>query len=172
MDLLGVCILGMTTAVGGGIIRDIILGVTPPVAFRQPIYAVTALITSILIFLPAIRNKVDANGWFYWLIDSLGLAVFTVVGASAGVPSGNAFLIIFVGSITGVGGGVLRDIFADRKPVIFQKNIYATASLAGAIVFVLLIKANQQTATLISGIVIFVLRLFAIQFEWNLPKAK
>jgi len=171
MDILGVCILGMTTSVGGGIVRDVILGITPPTAFQQPIYAITALIVSILTFLPAIREKINTDGWFYWFIDSLGLAVFTIVGALAGVPSGNVFLIIFVGNITGVGGGVIRDIFANRNPVIFHKNVYATASLSGAVVFVSLFKFNQYAAAIIGGVVVFVLRLFAVKFKWDLPKA-
>lgn len=172
MDLLGISILAMTTAVGGGIIRDIVLGITPPSAFQKPIYAITAFITSLLIFLPLVRNKIDENSWFYHIADSIGLAVFTIVGALAGVSSGNAFLIIFVGTVTGVGGGVIRDIFANRDPVIFQKNIYATASLIGATVFVLLFKSNAYLATLIGGIVVFVLRVLSIKFEWGLPTVK
>ncbi|MGI6316498.1 MAG: trimeric intracellular cation channel family protein [Christensenellales bacterium] len=172
MDLLGVSILGMTTAVGGGIIRDVILGITPPTAFQKPIYALVALIISILTFLPAIRNIMDMDGWLYLIIDSLGLAVFTIVGAFAGVPSGNAFLIIFVGNITGVGGGIVRDVFANRNPAVFKKNVYATASLAGAILFALLYKTNQYAASVIGGVVIFVLRVFADKFKWDLPRAR
>lgn len=172
MHLMGVCILGMTTAVGGGIIRDVILGITPPTAFQQPIYAMTALVISFLTFLPAIRKNLDMDGWFYWTIDSIGLAVFTIIGALAGAPSGNAFLIIFVGNVTGVGGGVLRDVFASRNPVIFQKNVYATASLAGAILFALLYKSNLNAASVIGGAVIFVLRIFAAKFKWHLPRAE
>ncbi len=172
MDIMGVCILGMTTAVGGGIIRDVILGITPPTAFQQPIYAMTALLVSLLTFLPMIRKKLDMNGWFFLAIDSIGLAVFTIIGALAGASSGNAFLIIFVGNVTGVGGGVLRDVFASRNPVIFQKNVYATASLAGAILFALLYKINLNAASVIGGAVIFVLRILAAKFEWHLPKAE
>jgi|BioPla2DNA2_1021312.scaffolds.fasta_scaffold30741_2 uncharacterized membrane protein YeiH len=172
MDLMGVCILGMTTAVGGGIIRDVILGITPPTAFQQPIYAMTALFISLLTFLPAIRKNLNMDGWFYWTIDSIGLAVFTIIGALSGVPSGNAFLIIFVGNVTGVGGGVLRDVFASRNPVIFQKNVYATASLAGAILFALLYKSNLNVASVIGGAVIFVLRILAAKFKWHLPRAE
>lgn len=171
MDLLGVCILGMTTAVGGGVIRDLVLGVTPPLAFRQPIYALTALLVSFMVFLPFVRQHIRDNGWCYWLIDSLGLAVFTVVGASAGVPTGNPFLIVFVGSITGVGGGLLRDLFAGREPIIFQKNIYATASLAGAVAFVFLLPFGSHAATLMGGCLVFVLRMLAMVFRWDLPRA-
>ncbi|HNZ27798.1 MAG TPA: trimeric intracellular cation channel family protein [Spirochaetota bacterium] len=172
MDLLGICILGITTAVGGGIVRDIILGITPPTAFQKPVYATTALIASLLTFLLVIRKKINIEGWFFWIMDSIGLAVFTISGALVGVSYGNAFLIVFVGNITGVGGGVIRDLFANRKPVIFQKDIYATASLIGAIIFVLLLKFNQYAAAIIGGIAVFVLRILAIKFEWGLPKVE
>jgi len=120
MDLLGICILGITTAVGGGIVRDIILGITPPTAFQKPVYATTALIASLLTFLLVIRKKINIEGWFFWIMDSIGLAVFTISGALVGVSYGNAFLIVFVGNITGVGGGVIRDLLGSR---LFFKKI-------------------------------------------------
>ncbi|MDI9470615.1 MAG: trimeric intracellular cation channel family protein [Bacillota bacterium] len=172
MDLLGVSILGMTTAVGGGIIRDIVLGITPPTAFQHPFFAVTALIISLMVFLLGRRNAIDIDSWLYSIIDSLGLAVFTITGALTGVSSGNTFLIVFVGSITGVGGGVLRDVFANRKPVIFQKHVYATASLAGAIIFAVVSQFNQYMAAVIGGSVIFILRILAFKHKWDLPKAE
>lgn len=172
MDLLGICILGMTTAVGGGIIRDIVLGATPPLAFYNPVYAITALVTSLIVFLINRKKEGDMEGWLFWLADSVGLAVFTTVGAAAGIYKESFFLIIFLGCITGVGGGVLRDIFANRTPVIFQKNIYATASLIGAIVFALLFKYDRYAAAFIGEAVIIVLRFFAVKFNWTLPKVK
>ncbi len=170
MDLLGVCILAMTTAVGGGIVRDIVLGKTPPSAFQHPVYAITALITSLLIFILYHQGTINMDQWFYSFIDSLGLAVFTIVGALTAVESKNAFLIIFVGTITGVGGGVMRDIFANITPVIFQQNIYAVASLIGASIFVLLYKFNKHAASIIGGLAVFVIRMLAIKFKWALPK--
>ena len=95
-----------------------------------------------------------------------------MIGALAGVWSRNAFLIIFVGNVTGVGGGVLRDIFTDRNPVIFQKNVYATASLIGAVIFVILSEVNQYSAALVGGTAIFILRVLAVKFKWDLPKIK
>ncbi|MFD0965807.1 trimeric intracellular cation channel family protein [Seminibacterium arietis] len=172
MDLLGICILGVTTAVGGGIIRDIILGITPPAAFQQPIYITVALIISFLTFLLDDKKIFNINNRFYSFIDALGLAVFTIVGALAGVSSGNMFLIIFVGTTTGVGGGVMRDVFASRNPIIFQKNVYATASLIGVIAFTLIQKYNQNLAAILGGTIIFFLRALALKFNWELPKAK
>ncbi|MDI9498821.1 MAG: trimeric intracellular cation channel family protein [Bacillota bacterium] len=172
MDLLGVCILGMTTAVGGGTIRDLVLGITPPAAFQHPFFALTALVTSLLVFLFARQDVIDLDGWLYTISDSLGLAVFTITGALTGVSSGNPFLIVFVGCITGVGGGVMRDVFANRKPVIFQKHVYATASLAGAVVFAVLSQFNRYSAAAVGGAVIFILRILAYKNKWDLPRAE
>lgn len=139
MDIFGVMILGLTTAVGGGIIRDLILGITPPATFRDPLYAATALITAILVFLPWVRRLFQRYRRAYDLLmlamDSIGLGIFTVIGVQAAFAqsgSYNLFLLTFVGVITGVGGGVLRDIMAGNTPYIFVKHIYACASLGRA----------------------------------------
>lgn len=141
MDLFGVCILGLTTAVGGGVIRDVILGNTPPATFLNPIYASVALVTSLVLFLPRIRHLLMWDQRLYDLsmliLDSLGLGIFTVVGiriAWRSTAEPTLFLLVFVGVVTGVGGGVLRDVMAGDTPYIFVKHIYACASLAGALV--------------------------------------
>lgn len=172
MDILGIYILGMTTAVGGGITRDIILGITPPSAFHDPFYAITALVTSLVLFLFARQKKIRTTGWLFPISYSLGLAVFTMAGALMGVVYDNLFLIIFVGTITGVGGGIIRDVFANRIPIIFQTNIYATSSLIGATVFALLYKYDQYLAAIIGGGVIFVLRILDTKYDWSLPRVK
>lgn len=172
MDLLGVCTLGMTTAVGGGIIRDLILDVTPPLAFTTPEYALLSILVSVIIFLPGIRRYFrDLNHPLYLLIDSLGLAVFTVVGARAGMMYGKLFLAIFVGVLTGVGGGVMRDLFANKQPDIFRKRFYATASIIGAAVAAALY--SRENLSYIAGAgVIVVLRFLAARFCWSLPRAE
>ena len=117
MDLFGVCILGLTTAVGGGVIRDVILGNTPPATFQDPIYAMVALGTSLVLFLPGIRRLLMWDQRLYDLtllvMDSAGLGIFTVMGiriAYSSTPDPTLFLLVFVGVVTGVGGGVLRVI--------------------------------------------------------------
>ena len=109
MDILGVCVLGVTTAVGGGIIRDIILGNTPPQAFDTPVYIVTAIVVSALVSLPGIRklihNEQARFDRMLLVMDSLGLSIFTVVGIEVAYhTSDNVFLLVFVGALTGVGG--------------------------------------------------------------------
>ena len=138
MDVFGVCILGLTTAVGGGVIRDLLLGITPPGTFQDPIYAVVALLTSLVLFLPRIRRLLMWDQRLYDLVllimDSAGLGIFTVAGiriAYEHAARPTLFLLVFVGVVTGVGGGVLRDVLAGDTPYIFVKHVYASASWPG-----------------------------------------
>ena len=182
MDLLGVCVLGMTTAVGGGMIRDLILGVTPPIMFQNPTYALIAIAFSIFVFcgLYFFQNKLTNNkvlevyDKLMMIFDSLGLGIFTVVGVNAAVNIGyetTGFLQIFVGVLTGVGGGVLRDVMAGNMPYIFVKHVYASASIIGAIVCVLVrLRFGELAAVIIGAAVVFVIRILAAYYKWNLPR--
>lgn len=182
MDLLGVCVLGMTTAVGGGMIRDLILGVTPPVMFQNPTYALIAIAFSVLVFcgLYFFQNKLTnkkVQGVYdklMMIFDSLGLGLFTVVGVTTAINIGyetTGFLQIFVGVLTGVGGGVLRDIMAGNTPYIFVKHVYASASILGAVVCVLVERwFGELPAMLIGAAVVFVIRILAAHYKWNLPR--
>jgi len=178
MDMLGVIILGMTTAVGGGVIRDLILGITPPATFRNPVYAIVAILVSIIIFLPQVRRFTDKKhpvlDVMLLIVDSVGLGVFTVVGIRAAHTASSeytAFLLVFVGVITGVGGGVIRDVMAGTTPYIFLKHFYACASLIGAVICIVLWQPLGESAAMISGAVsVVILRLLAARFRWSLPK--
>jgi len=184
MDLLGVCVLGMTTAVGGGMIRDLILGVNPPVMFQNPTYAMVALAFSVLIFFGIyfFQGKITHSRFsevydkLMMIFDSLGLGLFTVVGVTAAVNIGyetTGFLQIFVGVLTGVGGGVLRDIMAGNTPYIFVKHVYASASIIGAAVCVLVGRSFGELAAMMAGAaVVFVIRILAAHYKWNLPRIK
>lgn len=180
MDVLGVMILGLTTATGGGIIRDIVLGYTPPAAFRNPIYSLVALLTSLIIFLPPVRRSIGRHETAFNnvldVVDAIGLGIFTVIGIQAAHAETNAhgvYLYLFVGVVTGVGGGVLRDIFAGEKPSIFVEHIYATASILGAAVCVILWEPAGRAAAMLAGLaVVVVLRVLAAFNKWNLPKAE
>lgn len=182
MDIFGVCILGLTTATGGGMIRDVVLGVTPPAAFRDPVYAVISIAVSIVVFFVFRRQKTmhevkgkKAFDIILLLTDSAGLGIFTVCGVRAAIQNGyiaNHFLVLFVAVVTGVGGGVLRDIFAGDRPYIFVKHIYACASLVGALAAMLVwMPVGQSAAMLIGFIVVTAIRLLAARFRWSLPKA-
>jgi uncharacterized membrane protein YeiH len=178
MDIFGIAILGLTTAVGGGIIRDVILGNTPPATFRDPTYAAVALLVSVLVFVPVVRRLMETKKLIFdtilLVMDSLGLGLFTVVGiqiAHTVSDSYGRFLLVFVGVITGVGGGMLRDIFAGDTPYVFKKHVYATASIVGAIVCVMVWDLLGETVSMLIGaIVVLVIRLCAAKYHWNLPK--
>lgn len=182
MDIFGVCILGLTTATGGGMIRDVVLGVTPPAAFRDPVYAVISIAVSVVVFFVFRRQKTmhevkgkRAFDLILLVTDSAGLGIFTVCGVRTAIECGyisNHFLVLFVAVVTGVGGGVLRDIFAGDRPYIFVKHIYACASLIGALAAMLVwIQVGQSAAMLIGFIVVTAIRLLAARFRWSLPKA-
>lgn len=180
MDIFGVNILGATTAVGGGMMRDIILGVTPPSAFSKPVYVLFAILTSTLLFAivyttPEIMES-KLKKQFYdrimLLCDTAGLGIFTVVGiqtASRVIPYGNAFFFIFIGVLTGVGGGIVRDIMAGETPYILVREIYASASIAGGIVCVVCRDSMGEAAGVVLGLVVtVVIRTLAAHFHWNL----
>lgn len=179
MDLFGVCILGLTTAVGGGVIRDVILGATPPATFQSPIYAVVAVATSAVLFWPRLRRLFMWDPALYDLamlvMDSAGLGIFTVMGiriAYEQVDRPGWFLLVFVGVVTGVGGGVLRDVLAGDTPYIFVKHVYASASLAGALACVVLWPlAGEMAAMLCGSALVVAVRILSAHFRWNLPHA-
>lgn len=179
MDIFGVVILGLTTAVGGGMIRDLVLGLTPPAMFTNPIYAAVAAVVSLIVFLPAVRRRLTAYGRvreiLMLVMDSLGLGVFTVVGiqrAYTATEHRGMFLLVFVGVVSGVGGGLLRDVMAGQTPYIFVKHVYASASIIGAILCVALWTPLGTTMAMILGAsVILAIRLLAAHYHWSLPKA-
>lgn len=175
MDLFGVIMLGLITACGGGILRDIVIGVIPPRVFRDPTWAILAIIISLLAFIllrfskAALQHFTRLREALYFIADTGGLAAFTVLGIeSAG--EGNMALLLFVGMITGVGGGVLRDVLAGTVPSIFRKHIYALASAAGALTDILLMRILPHEIAMLAGFCVVVLiRVLASCFHWNLP---
>lgn len=179
MDIFGVIILGLTTAVGGGVIRDLILGLTPPRTFQHPVYALLAIGASIIVFLIARHGWTEKTSGPYGVtmlvMDSLGLGAFTVSAIGTAMEQGQdygAFLLVFVGVVTGVGGGVLRDVLAGQTPMIFLKHVYASASILGAVVCVLLVPvAGDKWAIAVGMAVVVVTRLLSAYFRWNLPHA-
>lgn len=180
MDLFGINLLALVTATGGGLIRDIIIDVIPPAMFVNPSYTIITLITANIAFLVMYIKKPMPKGitplydqLIFWL-DTLGLAAFTVDGAFAGIHSeysDNLFLVTFLGVITGIGGGLIRDVLADKVPYVLVKHVYAIACIAGSIVTVLLWKytGNELLSTISGFLTIVILRFLAMVFKWNLP---
>lgn len=179
MDILGVVVLGLITATGGGILRDLLLGRTPPAIFSDPLSASVAAGVSLLVFIPMVRRFLLKTRRVYdltmLLTDSLGLGLFTVIGAqtACGVLHDSSwFTVAFLGTITGVGGSVLRDVLVGNIPYIFRKHIYALASLGGALVWVAIHRiCDEKAAMLIAGGLIVIIRLLAAHFRWNMPRA-
>lgn len=177
LDIFGVAIIGITTAVGGGVIRDVIIGITPPQMFVNPVYAVIAGAVSLLICIPAIRRlmslKITAYNWIMIVSDSIGLGIFTsigVIGAYNLYPD-NLFLMAFVGVISGVGGGVLRDVMLGNIPYIFIKHIYACAALMGALTCAIMLYFCPVYSAVFTGAAVTVaIRLLAARYKINLPR--
>lgn len=181
MDIFGVNILAIVTAVGGGMTRDLLIGNVPPEMFRNPIYTVIAVIVANIVFAYAYWHKKKVKSSFVnvyekllFLFDTLGLAAFTVDGVNAGMNSEhgeNLFLVVFLGVITGVGGGVLRDTMANELPYIFVKHIYACASILGAIATAYCWKyVGQNAAVFVGFFVVVLIRVLAAHYQWNLPR--
>ncbi|WP_276907603.1 TRIC cation channel family protein [Peptoniphilus duerdenii] len=180
MDLFGVMALGVVTALGGGLVRDLILGNTPPVMFRDSRMAIYAIVSSVLLFMIFyIRFDIIESKWMrritlvMMLFDALGLGAFTVTGITTALNMGfeYKFLLLFVGVLTGVGGGALRDVFASEIPAIFKEQIYAVASFLGAMVYISLIGVvNLNLAKMLAFMVVFMVRLMAITFDMHLPR--
>ncbi len=181
LDVFGAIVLGGTTAVGGGAIRDLLLGITPPTLFRTPVFAVVAVITSFVTFVLEYfigtkhKSKREIYNQIVNVFDSVGLSIFVTVGvntASIKGYGGNAFLSIFVGVITGIGGGILRDVLAGKVPVVLYKRVYALAAIVGAIIYYYArFFGLSQPISLIAGCgIIIVIRILATIFRWNLPK--
>jgi uncharacterized membrane protein YeiH len=180
MDIFGVNVLGVVTAVGGGILRDVLLGIIPPTVFQHAVYATVAIVTSCLVFFVLYWKRELLEGSFrknydkiMLMMDSIGLGIFTVVGVNTGIRQGymdRTFLLVFLGTITGVGGGVLRDMMAGVPPYIFVRHIYACASIVGALVCVFMHRWFGATAAMIvSSATVILIRYLAARFHWNLP---
>ena len=179
MDIFGISIMALSTATFGGIIRDVILGITPPSTFQNPTAAMVAIATALIVFLPSVRNRLLHSSRRYELVmlvmDSLGLGAFTVIGvqkAYTSLAEPGLYLCVFAGVLTGVGGGVLRDVMAGITPDVFVKRIYASACIAGALLCCALWgRIPDPWAMLCGTILIVAIRFLAAHYRWSLPKA-
>lgn len=182
MDVFGALVLGVVTAIGGGMLRDILLGTFPPVALMRPSYLLTSLGASAFLILleyclqPALQRHRPATDTFLNITDSLGVAAFAVVGVQGALdsPYHSGYLAVFVGMITAVGGGMLRDILATKMPVVMRKRVYALAALIGSLVYYLLQTrsgiGSRTLSALVSIVLVLAIRFLAIHYKWNLPK--
>jgi uncharacterized membrane protein YeiH len=174
LDLLGVVVLSFIVALGGGIIRDLLIGATPPSAIRDWRYPVLAFVTGLLTFL--IHTRIEAvPSLLLTTLDAVGLALFAVAGAEKALDFKiNPFVAMLMGAITGCGGGVLRDILLARVPMVLVADIYASAALLGAAVVVSgrRLGCPPALAAVLGFIVCFALRIAAVRLGWQLPKIR
>ena len=183
MDIFGVNILAIMTACGGGLMRDIVMGNFPPKMFINPFYVLVAAIVANIVFFTMYFHKgvpekftgVYDRGLL--ICDTLGLAAFMVDGVMIGANFGyedDLFLLVFLGFITGVGGGVLRDVLSIQMPAIFVKHVYALPVIIGGITMVLIheVLHSWNPAMVFSFALVLLLRFLASHYRWNLPKVK
>lgn len=171
MDWFGVCLLACVTALGGGTIRDILLDHYPLVWVENP-YLLLLVCGAAMLTIPLAR-LVDRLKWPFLLLDALGLVVFTVIGCNIGIEAGaHPMISIVAGMITGIAGGILRDVLCNDIPLVFQGELYATVSIiTGAIYFLGLGWGLPVDLLVIGSIAIgFTLRVLALVFKWEMPR--
>lgn len=180
-DIFGVLFLAVTTALGGGVIRDVLIGRIPPVMFVSYWYLLISGAAALAVFIDAYlrgekyKKHLDKLDAVNNIFDAVGLAVFTVSGMNAAMPvSDNVILVLFVGMCTGVGGGMLRDVMTNTMPKVLRKHVYAVASLLGGGLYYAMyaLGANQLLSVGCGMLLIFALRVFATIYRWNLPSVK
>jgi uncharacterized membrane protein YeiH len=173
LDLLGILVLAFATALGGGIIRDVLIGAIPPQSLRDWRYAATAFAGgTIVFFLHEFVLKIP-NELLIGL-DAAGLSLFAVAGTEKALTyKMHPFIAVLMGTITGVGGGTVRDVLLMRVPTVLRADVYATAALAGALVLIFCrrLGVSSASAAILGGAVCFLLRVISVWQHWNLPKA-
>ncbi|MDX5585764.1 MAG: trimeric intracellular cation channel family protein [Aureibaculum sp.] len=170
LDLFGVFIIAFVTAVGGGTLRDILIDRTL-VSWMQDLNYVYA-ISAATIFAIIIRKKIAYLRTSLFLFDTIGLGIFTIIGTEIGIQEQlHPVITVILGTLTATFGGVLRDILCNEIPVIFKKEIYAMACIAGAITFIILsnLEINTNTNYIITTLIVIIIRLVAVKFKLSLP---
>ncbi|WP_431158516.1 trimeric intracellular cation channel family protein [Winogradskyella poriferorum] len=170
MDAFGVIIIAFVTAVGGGTLRDIMVGVQP-VSWMRDITYVYVIVGS-TVFAVIFRNQLKHLRRSLFLFDTIGIGLYTVIGIETGLVANlHPLICIALGTITACFGGVIRDILSNEIPVIFRKEIYATACILGGFTYFLMRKflEDQNYLFIIAGAVVIVLRLIAVKFKISLP---
>ncbi|HEU05112.1 MAG TPA: trimeric intracellular cation channel family protein [Nitrosopumilus sp.] len=173
-DIVGIIILATITGVAGGTIRDIVLGEFPTNSISDPAYVIITVATAVVIFFLYSHLKKHWN--VFLKFDAIGLGVFTIIGATFAfnIFGLNYLAMVLAGVLTAIGGGILRDVFVNQVPIVFIKEMYASASFVGVTIFYLLLLAGIELyAATIAGIIITTgLRLITMKYNWNLPKVK
>lgn len=172
MDLFGVIVLGLVTAVGGGTLRDLLVGDLPPFSLTNETYLYVAILGSLAVFVS--RNRFQAVERPLLILDAVGLGTFVVIGTTKALDFQLGFLgAALMGVMTCTAGGVIRDVLANQVPLILRKEVYASACLAGSLLLVALEQFGtpRPTAALLGAGTVIILRLLAIRYKWSLPRS-
>ncbi|WP_452229482.1 MULTISPECIES: trimeric intracellular cation channel family protein [unclassified Lacinutrix] len=170
MDPFGILIIAFVTAVGGGTLRDILIGQTPVAWMTDMTFTYVILLTTVLTIL--FRSKINYLRTSLFLFDTIGIGLYTVVGIEKGLSAGlHPIICIALGTISACFGGVIRDILCNEIPVIFRKEIYATACILGGLTYFLIRKLpiENNFVFVIAGVVVIIVRLIAVKFKISLP---
>lgn len=172
MDMFGVLVLGAVTAVGGGTLRDLLLGDIPPFSLKDESYIYIAIAVSLVVFVNRERFKRFEKPLLYF--DAIGLGTFVVIGTQKALDFHITLLgAVLMGVMTGTAGGIMRDVLANQVPLILRREIYASACIAGGTLLVVLeqLGTYRPAAALLAAGTVIVVRLLAIHYDWSLPKS-
>jgi uncharacterized membrane protein YeiH len=173
LDLFGVVVLSVVTALGGGLLRDVLLGDTPPVALRESRYLLVALAAGLAVFLGSTRVHRVAR--LVLVFDAAGLGLFVTTGTAKALHAGlGAVPAITLGCLTGVGGGILRDVLVAEVPVVLRRELYAVPAILGAAVVAAGngLSTEASTTAAVAVVVVFTVRVLAIWRDWHFPIAR
>ncbi len=169
LDIFGIFIIAIVTALGGGTLRDILIDA--PITWMRDLTFVYVIIASTIVAV-LFRKKLGYIRKSLFLFDTIGIALYTIVGVEKGIAADFPPLIcIALGTMSACFGGVIRDILCSEIPIIFRKEIYATACIMGGLAYFLLLKTpmSSDLVVILSGSVVITIRLFAVVFKWSLP---
>ena len=173
LDIFGVMVLAFAAGNVGGITRDLLIGAVPPAAISSLNYIGVSILAGLIVFFwdPLVTRHNNTVLWF----DAIGLAFFAVAGAEKALVHGlNPVMAALLGMLTGIGGGMLRDVLVMQIPAVLRSDLYALAALVGAAIVVggHVLNVNAVATTLIGGLACFALRYMAIRHGWHLPSAR
>lgn len=183
LDIFGVVFIGVIAALGGGVLRDLILGIFPPIMFVDKNYTIVAALTSLFIFLFASRdskkyfNNIVKVDWLVNIIDAIGISLYSVTSVQRCFYYGygdNGFLCIMMAMTTCIGGSIIRDCLCQKLPALLRKKIYALAVIAGSAVYynLYVYGFNINISMIIGAITTFSIRMLATKYKWNMPYIK
>jgi uncharacterized membrane protein YeiH len=173
MDIFGVLMLGLVTATGGGTLRDLLLGDTPPFIFKNETYLYISIAVSFAVFM--LHRHLEFLEQPLQFFDAIGLGTFVVIGTSKALVFNFGMVgAVMMGVMTATAGGMIRDLLSNQVPMVLQKEVYASACMAGGFLLVLMHRAQLpgSLSVLAAALLVIAVRLLAIRYKWSLPKAQ